>query len=157
MVNLTCFYFLLHLLCKVSLDFYFLKLGTIFSSPATPTLHPKLVSCTYALLASDIKFSRFWLYKFVLITEKQNSIVDYCHCANSGYVLWLFLFLYNSCPLLGFAFLFSFFTRMPLQTVLYQVFSRVLFLRNLFLRSLFCCCHTWLFRRAGKLLLNIFF
>lgn len=75
------------LIYKISLIFHFLGLGVIFSSSAALIPHPKLVNCTFVLLASNTKLLGLWLYEFVLKGEKSNGIVDYCHCADAVYVV----------------------------------------------------------------------
>lgn len=127
--------------------FHFLGLGIIFSSSAALIPHPKLVNCTFELLASNTKLLRLWLYEFVLKGEKSNGLLiivivqmqfmycDSASCATFAFFLVLPFFLHDS----------------PSKPYFIRYSLKSSFLLRDSLRSLFLFCHTWFFRLSGKL------
>ena len=82
------FFFFFLSYTEYPLTLHMLRLGINFSKPLLSLLLiPSLSAVLFALLASRIKLSGLWLYKFVLKAEESSSVGDYCHYVDLGCVL----------------------------------------------------------------------
>lgn len=99
---------------------HMLRLGINFSKPLLSLLLiPSLSAVLFALLASRIKLSGLWLYKFVLKAEESSSVGDYCHYVDLGCVLgFSFLLRLSFCLLRVFHC-----TWFPIQTLISDILS----------------------------------